>query len=157
MVRSLSNPLWWIFGVTFGGGRDSYAWWRDVRKICERIKMEVGIWFNDNLRRVVGDSVNTFLVGHVGVGGPLVWDLVGYLSCLTTCWRQWQICVSWVGGEGEKFGSGGGDCLHERKIWLGSVVLWFTILFFRLRWSTSDNDFLILLKGIQSTVLIIFL
>ena len=41
-------------------------------EICERIKMRVGIWFNDNLRRVVSDSVNTFLVGHVGVGGPLV-------------------------------------------------------------------------------------
>lgn len=55
-----------FLGVTFGGGRDSSVWWRDLRKICEGIKMGVGIWFNDNLRRVVGYGVNTFfLVGHV--------------------------------------------------------------------------------------------
>lgn len=39
-------------------------------EICERIKMRVGIWFNDNLRRVVGDSVNTFFGWTRGCGWP---------------------------------------------------------------------------------------
>jgi hypothetical protein len=69
-------------------------------KIRQVIYIEVGRWFDDNLRRVVGNGVNTSFRLDTWVGGvPL---------------------------------SGGGCCLHERKIWLRSVVFCFIILFSRL-------------------------
>jgi len=41
------------------GGRHSSLWWRTACNVCGGVGVGVGSWFDDNLRRVVGDGRNT--------------------------------------------------------------------------------------------------
>jgi len=41
------------------GGRQASIWWKTVRHIREGLGVGVGNWFEDNVRRVVGDGRNT--------------------------------------------------------------------------------------------------
>jgi len=42
------------------GGRDSSMWWRTICHVREGVGSGVGNWFDDNIRRVVGNGRNTF-------------------------------------------------------------------------------------------------
>jgi len=42
------------------GGRNTSSWWWMLCHVREGVGMGVGIWIDDNTRRVVGDGRNTF-------------------------------------------------------------------------------------------------
>nr|ABN06021.1 Lipocalin [Medicago truncatula] len=42
------------------GGREVSGWWRMMCKVREGVGSGVGNWFDDNIRRVVGNGSSTF-------------------------------------------------------------------------------------------------
>ena len=51
------------------GGSNSSRWWRTICKVREGDGLAVGRWFDDNIRRVVGNGRNTFFWTNNWLGG----------------------------------------------------------------------------------------
>jgi len=71
------------------GGRQSSVWWKTVCHIREGIGVGVGSWFEDNIRRVVGDEWNTLFWYDRWIGDillrlkfPRLFDLAMEKDCL---------------------------------------------------------------------------
>jgi len=41
-------------------GRDGFVWWKELVWICNGIGFGEGSWFEENLRKVVGDGVDIY-------------------------------------------------------------------------------------------------
>ena len=70
------------------GGRNSSRWWRSICNVREGSGLVVGRWFDDNIRRVVGNGRNTFFWSDNWLGGvPLklqfnrLYDLSVHKEC----------------------------------------------------------------------------
>jgi len=50
------------------GGRDGSVWWKELVRIRNGIRFMEGSWFEENLRRVVGDGVDTYFCFDLLVG-----------------------------------------------------------------------------------------
>jgi len=48
-------------GALEGGGMDSFVWWKELVRISNDIGFGEGSWFEEKLRRVVGDDVSTYV------------------------------------------------------------------------------------------------
>jgi len=104
--------------------------------------MGVRSWFDDNLRRVVGDEVNTFFWTDQWVGGVLLSVKFCHMFELSKTWEMTVVVMFSLGWEwAGNLRSSGGGCLRERKRWSGSVVHCFIILFCRLTRRICGNCF----------------
>jgi len=56
MVSSLESSVW---GRLKEGGSHCSTWWRAMCRIQEGLKEGVGRWFDNNIRRVVGNDKDT--------------------------------------------------------------------------------------------------
>lgn len=43
-------------------GRSGSLWWREVAKICDGVGVDGGRWFEDSIKRRVGNGVDTFFL-----------------------------------------------------------------------------------------------
>jgi len=82
------------------GGRHCSSWWRLVCRIREGLGEGMGRWFDDNIRRVIGDGRNTLFWYDNWVGGtplrfkfPRLFDLVVSKECsVEDMWRGgWEV------------------------------------------------------------------
>jgi len=56
-------------GALEGGGMDSFVWWKELVRISNDIGFGEGSWFEEKLRRVVGDDVSTYVWFDHWLGG----------------------------------------------------------------------------------------
>jgi len=59
MISCSESPIWGGGGRLQERGNNCSTWWRSICRICEELGEGVGRWFDDNIRRVVGDGRNT--------------------------------------------------------------------------------------------------
>jgi hypothetical protein len=77
-----------VWGQVLEGGRHVSSWWRSVCRVREGLGESVGRWFDDNIRRVVGDGRNAFFWHDNWVGDiplrckfPRLFDLAVRKKC----------------------------------------------------------------------------
>jgi len=85
-----------VGGKIQGGGREVSGWWRMMCKVREGVGLGVGNWFNDNIRRVVGNGSGTFFWTDNWMGGvPLkiqfsrLYDLSVHKECSVVDMERW--------------------------------------------------------------------
>jgi len=91
VVSGVEIPLWGGWGWIREGGRFDSVWWKTV---C-RVREGVGNWFEDNIRKVVGDGRDTLfwydrLIGDVPlrVKFPRLFELSVEKECtVENMWR----------------------------------------------------------------------
>ena len=71
------------------GGRYSSAWWWSICRIQEGLSEGLGRWFDDNIRRLIGDGRNTYFWHDNWVGNtplrcklPHLFDLAVSKECI---------------------------------------------------------------------------
>ena len=135
--------------LTDGGGGGS-VWWRTLCRVREGVGEGVGGWFDDNVRRIVGEGRDTLFWHDTWVGDtslklkfPRLFDL--YVNKEST--MEEMARLGWeVGGRG---GSGDVVCWRgRRKVWR-SALLCYTILFCRLQFMILGGGYLILFMVIR--------
>jgi hypothetical protein len=77
------------------GDRSSSAWWRSICRLREGVGEGIGNWFDNNIRRVVGDGKSTFFWHDIWVGDvplkvkfPRIYDLSLYKDCSVEMMRR---------------------------------------------------------------------
>lgn len=55
-------------GRIYEGGRGASAWWVSILRLCDGVGMGIGSWFDDNMRRLVGDGASFFFWTDKWVG-----------------------------------------------------------------------------------------
>jgi len=69
VVPCAQSLLWEEGGRVQDGGRHASSWWRMMCRVREGIGSGVGSWFDDNIRKVVGNGRNTFFWTDNWLGG----------------------------------------------------------------------------------------
>ena len=98
------------------GGRQSSMWWKIICKVREGVGEGVGNWFEENIRRVVGDGRDTFFWYDTWVGDVQL--RLKILACLIWRWIRRVRWLTWGGGGGrlmEGRGSGDAACLRGKR------------------------------------------
>jgi len=93
--------LWFrVLKAKYGveGGRNGSTWWRALVQIQNGVGLDVGSWFEENLRRMICDEANYVFWLDPWVGGfHCVLGSRGCFSCHRIGGRQLQVCFPWVG------------------------------------------------------------
>lgn len=118
------------------------------------VGMGIGSWFDDNMKRLVGDAANSlFFWTDEWVGDePFCVRFRRLVELVeTTVLKVAEMCQ--LGWEVRRR-SGRDGCVLGRKRWWGTIVLCFTMLFYMFNWRTNGTGCYIMSKGTQSAVFI---
>jgi hypothetical protein len=58
-------------GRVMGGGGKASWWWKDMCGVREGVRLSVGRWFENNIRRKAGDGENTYFLRDKWLGVQL--------------------------------------------------------------------------------------
>jgi len=113
------------------GGNDASLWWRMICDVREGVGSGVGIWFEDNIRRVVGNGKNTFFWTDNWLGGvplKLKFSRLYELSVHKECSVEDMAKLGWeVGGHSwvwrRRLMAWEEESVRECSILLSNVVL----------------------------------
>jgi len=88
VYRVLKARYWEVGGRLREGGQNDSLWWRSVCRVRGGESEGVGRWFDDNVRRLVGDGRTTLFWFDYWVGGipsrikfPRLFDLAINKEC----------------------------------------------------------------------------